>query len=138
VTPTEQVERELFDVVAVTASTAVNTGDRVARKLSLRLIKEAMERSPASLHVVLREVLDLPPERLHELEQLLRRTTLSAIISAARVVANRLDFLRGLEVLLFEPENKKVLRSGRSFTACLPRRPGSSATSTRSQSTTSH
>jgi hypothetical protein len=40
---------------------------------------------------------------------LLERTTLNAIISAAKVVSNRLDILRGLEVLLFEPENKQAL-----------------------------
>ncbi|HEX6681095.1 MAG TPA: ATP-binding protein [Gaiellaceae bacterium] len=107
--PTERVERELFDVVAVTASRAVNTGDRVGKKLSLRLLKQVIEQRPASMHRVLQEVLDLPADRLAELERLLERTTLSAIISAAKVVADRLDFLRGLEILLFEPENKRAL-----------------------------
>ena len=109
-TPTERVERDLFDVVAVTASRAVNTtSDRVARKLSLRLLKEALEQDPGSLHRVLTEVLDLSQARLKELEQLLERTSLTAIISAARVVADRLDFLKGLDVLLFEEDTKKVL-----------------------------
>lgn len=113
---TEQVERELFDVVAVTASRAVNSSaDRVGRHLSLRLLRQALEQNPGSLHRVLQEVLDLPKARLEELEQLLERTTLSAIIAAARVVADRLDFLRGLQVMLFEPETKRTLLERRQL-----------------------
>jgi hypothetical protein len=109
-TSTERVERDLFDVVAVTASRAVNSSsDRVGRRLSLRLLRQALEQNPGSLHRVLQEVLDLPRARLEELERLLERTSLSAIISAARVVSDRLDFLRGLDVLLYEQENKKAL-----------------------------
>jgi hypothetical protein len=115
-TQTDQVERELFDVVAVTASKAVNASpDRVSRRLSLSLLRQALEQSPSSLNRVLAEVLDLSKERLEELERLLERTTLSAIIAAARVVADRLDFLRGLEVMLFEPDNKRALLERRQL-----------------------
>jgi Histidine kinase-, DNA gyrase B-, and HSP90-like ATPase len=56
-TQTEQVERELFDVVAVTASRAVNSSvERVGRRLSLRLLRQALEQNPGSLHRVLQEV----------------------------------------------------------------------------------
>jgi hypothetical protein len=100
----------------VTASRAVNSSvERVGRRLSLRLLRQALEQNPGSLHRVLQEVLDLPRARLEELEQLLERTTLSAIIAAARVVADRLDFLRALEVMLFEPENKRALLERRQL-----------------------
>jgi hypothetical protein len=79
------------------------------------LLRQALEQNPGSLHRVLQEVLDLPRARLEELERLLERTTLSAIISAARVVADRLDFLRGLEVLLYEPDNKRALLERRQL-----------------------
>jgi hypothetical protein len=127
------VERELFDVVAVTASRAVNTGDRIGKRLSLRLIKEAIEQRPSSLHRVFQEVLDLSDDRLRELELLLERTTLNAIISAARVVSNRLDFLRGLEILLFEPRTRRPCSNAHSSIGCWPRRHGYSETSTRSR-----
>ncbi|MHB8499812.1 MAG: hypothetical protein ACYDCG_03990 [Candidatus Acidiferrales bacterium] len=39
--------------------------------------------------------------------KLLKRTTLSAIISASKLVADRLDFLAGLETMLFDPDLKK-------------------------------
>jgi hypothetical protein len=109
-TSTQRAEREVFDIVAVTASRVLNSNaDKTSRKLSLRLLQQAIERSPGSLHRVLQEVLDLPKARLAELERLLERTTLSAIISAARIVADRLDFLRALEVMLYEPATKKEL-----------------------------
>lgn len=114
--PVDKVERELFNVVAVAAAPAVNSsGDRPGRRLSLRLLKEAMEANPGSLHRVLQEVLDLPKERLDELTHLLDRTSLSNIVAAAHVVTNRLDFLSGLEVLLFESDNKKALLERRQL-----------------------
>src|SRR5207248_2977281 len=41
--------------------------------------------------------------------------TLSAIIAAARVVADRLDFLRGLEVMVYEPDTKRALLERRQL-----------------------
>ncbi|MFD9946266.1 ATP-binding protein [Nonomuraea sp. NPDC059023] len=103
----ERAERNLFDLVAVAAAPAVETADTRYRKLSLRLLREALEKSPRSVHDVLREVLDLPPERLTELTQLIERTSLSAIITAARRITDRLDFLTGLEEIVFDRELKK-------------------------------
>ena len=104
----EQVERDLFDVVAVTAAKAVNsTSDRVGRKFSLRLLREAVEQSPTALRRVLREVLELPEEKLAELDALLERTSLTSIIALGKVVADRLDFLMGLRELVFDPKTKK-------------------------------
>lgn len=44
-----------------------------------------------------------------DLAELLKKTSLSSIISSAKIVANRLDFLNGLETLLFDKENKQKL-----------------------------
>jgi Histidine kinase-, DNA gyrase B-, and HSP90-like ATPase len=108
--PVEKAERDLFDVVALSAAQTVNgAGDVPSRRLSLRLLKEAVETNPGSLHRVLKEVLDLPVERLDELTKLLDRTSLADIISAAHTVASRLDFLQAMETLLFETENRKTL-----------------------------
>lgn len=103
--------RDLFDVVAVKAASAVNsTSDRVARRLSLRLLREALETNPATLHRVLAEVLQLSKDSLDELGKLLNHTTLSAIIRASSMIVERLKFLRGLEILVFEPESKQQLK----------------------------
>jgi hypothetical protein len=43
-------------------------------------------------------------------EKLLRKTTLSAVISAAKLVADRLEILTGLEAMLFDLDLKKQLK----------------------------
>jgi hypothetical protein len=110
VTVPERTERQLFDVVALTASRVINSAtDANSKRLSLRLMREALEQSPASLHRVLTEVLNLPPDRLEELAQLLGRTTLTAIIATSKLVADRLEFLHSLQILLFDEASKKTL-----------------------------
>lgn len=106
-TPADRAERELFDLVAVTASDVIEPMEARSRRLSLRLMREALEKSPASLHDVLQEVLDLPKERVDELKSLLARTSLSNLISSARRITDRLDFLVGLEELVNDPQNQK-------------------------------
>jgi hypothetical protein len=107
-TTAELQERRLFDAVAVTASGAVGREPRAA-KLSLRLIKEALETSPSSLHRVLREVLDLTPEQLADFDRLLDRTNLASIIQVSKAVTDRLDFLSDLEGLLFDKGKRERL-----------------------------
>lgn len=107
-TEIERVERELFDVVVSTAASAVNaSSDQANRRLSLRLLREAIEQSPSSLRRVLQEVLDLPPEVLQKLDRLLDRTSLTSIIALGKVVADRLGFLAALRELVFDPKTKR-------------------------------
>jgi hypothetical protein len=109
-TTMERAERQAFDVVALAASKAVNsTKDKKARRLSLNLIKVALENDPGSLEEVLQHVIDLPADRVEELRQLLRQTTLASLITATRTISNRLSFLKALQILVFDPEvNGKV------------------------------
>ena len=109
-TAVEAAEQDLFDVVALAAAPAVNrAGDRVSKRLTLGLIKESLEQSPGSHHRVFQQVLDLSEEKLEELDTLLRRTPLTAVITAAKKIADRLEFLRGLEILLYKPESTATL-----------------------------
>lgn len=102
-----RLARDLFDVVAVTAAPAVNaTEDPVARRFSLSLIREALESNPTSLRRVLTEVLQLPKESLEELNALLDQTTLTDIIAASKLIANRIDFIEALKMMAFDPEVK--------------------------------
>ena len=103
----ERAERDLFDVVAVTAAKAVQSTEVPARRFSLRLLREAVESSPTALNKILSEVLELPQDRLDELNRLLHRTPLTAIISASKTIADRLDFLTGLDMILFDEKPKK-------------------------------
>jgi hypothetical protein len=107
----ETVKRQLFDVVAYTASKAVNSSrDPSARRLSLRLIEQALESEPSELRHILEEVLKLPKEQMAWLDELLKHTTLTAIVTVSRRIAGRLQFLAGLEHLLFDPKLKAALK----------------------------
>ncbi|MET8407382.1 ATP-binding protein [Streptomyces sp. NPDC005195] len=105
-TPLEEVKRDLFDVVAVQAIPGIGS-EPAAKKLSLRLIRESLEHSPTSLKKVLQDVLDLSNQELDDLAMLLDRASLASVISSAQTVADRLDFLRSLELLLFDADLKK-------------------------------
>lgn len=108
--PVEEVERQVFDVVALGVNDYLPDfaeSNATSKKFSLQMLKTAIEQSPGELKRIIQEVLDLPQEKRQELVELLERTSLSAIINASKVVVDRLDFLAGLEVVLFEAEAKK-------------------------------
>lgn len=109
----EQAERQVFDIVAVNVAQFMPDFSATPPKnkaLHLRLLRQAIEKSPEELQLILGEVLKLPKRKQEELAELLRDVSLSAIISAAKIVADRLRFLTGLESLLFDAENKKRLK----------------------------
>ncbi|PYX12794.1 MAG: DNA mismatch repair protein [Acidobacteria bacterium] len=109
-TSVQIVERKVFDIVAVNVATSLpdfQVQDQRNRRFQLRMLRQAVERSPEELQLIIGEVLGLSQRKQEELARLLKRTTLSAIISAAKMVGDRLDFLSGLETMLFDPDLKK-------------------------------
>jgi REP element-mobilizing transposase RayT len=110
--PIESNERQVFDVVALNLSDYSSDFDKAPlkqQKLILQLIKIAVETGPSSLFAILQNVVDLPQSRQDELADLLRKTSLTAVINAARSVTNRLEFLRALQLLIFDPKSKRQL-----------------------------
>ena len=109
----EKAEREVFDVLAFNVNTYLpdfQAFDDKTKRFQFRLLRQAVERGPADLARIVNEVLDLPQSKRQELADLLDRTTLAAIISASRLVADRLDFLQGLEALVFDADFKHKVR----------------------------
>ena len=109
----ETAERQVFDIVAVNVAqylTDFSTTPAKNKALHLRLLRQAIGKSPEELQLILEEVLKLPRRKQEELAELLRDVSLSAIISAAKMVADRLRFLAGLEATLFDTDNKKRLK----------------------------
>lgn len=105
--PVDLIERQVFDAYAVNIDMHVPeimTGSRKSKALHLRLIQQAIKSSPEELQTVLQEIVGLPKKKLRELAELLRETSLSAIISATKLVTDRLKFLRGLEEIVFDNE----------------------------------
>ena len=109
----ETAERQIFDIVAVTVQEATSDfGESSQQQLSLhlRMLRHAIERSPAELQKILDQVLRLPKRKQKQLAQLLDETSLSGIISAANLVADQLKFLHGLNIILFDYVTKDRLK----------------------------
>ena len=101
----EIVERQVFNVIALNVNhylPAFSGTDEKTKRLQLRLLRHAIESGPSDLSKILTEVLGLPEEKRQELAGLLDKTSLSNIISASKTIADRLEFLQGLETLVFD------------------------------------
>jgi hypothetical protein len=112
-TAVEEAERQVFNVVALNVHhhlPAFQESDEKTKRLQLRLLRHAVENAPADLSRILTEVLELPSDKCKELADLLDRTTLSHIISASKIIADRLEFLQGLETMVFDTQFKDVVR----------------------------
>lgn len=108
----EATERQVFDICALNISSYSPDFEKIdtkTKRMQLRLLKQAIEDSPQSVLKIMEDVLDLPKDKQEELAELLKKTTLSAVINAAKIVADRLDFLCGLELLIFTPDSKRQL-----------------------------
>jgi Histidine kinase-, DNA gyrase B-, and HSP90-like ATPase len=105
-------ERQVFDVVALNVNAYLPgfaDSDQSTKKLQFSLIRQAIENGPSSLMRILADVIQLPIERQKDLVALLEKTSLSSIIKASKEIADRLNFVRGLEVLLFDAESRRAL-----------------------------
>jgi len=105
-------ERQVFDVVALSLSDYSTDFDKAPSKqqtLILQLVKIAIETGPSALPGILEKVVGLPKGKQEELGELLRKTSLTAVINAAKAVTDRLEFLRALQMLVFDPKSKKQL-----------------------------
>lgn len=108
----EEAERQVFDVVAVNINSYLSDFDdssTTSKRFTFNLVKQALKENPETLQRIFQDVLNLPKEHQDDLAELLQKTTLSAIIASAKLVANRLDFVRGLEMMLFDRESKQQL-----------------------------
>lgn len=110
--PVEEAERQVFDIIAVKVESYLpdfDDSDLKSKQFVFRLLAQALHQNPASLQQIITEVLKLKPKEQDDLADLLNKTSFQAIITSAKTVANRLDFLLGLENLLFDKETKKKL-----------------------------
>ncbi len=109
----EIAKRQVFDIVALQINEylpSFSEQDNSSKKLTLSLVKEALETNTVSLQKILTEVLGLPDEKKEELAELLEKTSLESMIDTMRLVTDRLDFLNGLELLIYDPEHSKKVK----------------------------
>ncbi len=110
--PLAKAEREVFDMIAVQVNEqhpSFEKSDAQAKRLTLALIKQALESNPSNLTKILREVVSLPEEDQNALAELLDRAPLANLIRAGRLVADRLDTLHAFEHILFDADWKNQL-----------------------------
>lgn len=104
-TATEIAEKELFDIIAVNVEEKLpkfKTYDNLSKKFTFTLLSKALQDNPSAIQKILTEVLSLSPKDQDALANLLEKTTLPSIIRSAKIVSDRLNFITGLEELLFE------------------------------------
>lgn len=107
-TEEEKVERATFDVVATSIRRHIPSGKK-QKKLTLGLLRESLQQRPSDVSALLDEYVGLPADEKEQLERLLTRTSLSRVIQASSNVTNRLEFLRALELMVFDPEANKMV-----------------------------
>jgi hypothetical protein len=101
--PVREAERQLFDLVAVTARAPLRTSTRPQRKMTARLLQLAIQERPESLDLILADALALSEPEREQLAELLQHTTLSKIVSAAAEVTRRLDLIATLRHVIYTP-----------------------------------
>jgi hypothetical protein len=121
--PIEVAERELFDIVAVIASDSIPKKGTDQKRLTLGLLKAALESEPGRLSRALQALVKLEPDDLDQLDRLLIRTPLGSVIRAATRVTDRLDFVNGLASLLYADETRRVFREVDQLHPMLVREP---------------
>lgn len=110
--PVEEAERQVFDIVAINVQEYLPDFEDSAessKRFTFRLLAQALRDNPESLQQIIGDVLGLKKDDQDDLAELLKKTPLPAIIAASKIVANRLDFIAGLENLLFDKDTKKAL-----------------------------
>ncbi|MGW5518835.1 ATP-binding protein [Nocardia africana] len=103
----ERIERETFDFVATTIARKLPR-QATGRRSTLALLKATVSSQPAETMRVLEEVMHLPKREVKQLASLLDRTEITELISANTKLVNRLDFLKALKEIVFEPEGRRT------------------------------
>ncbi|ELA7135698.1 ATP-binding protein [Vibrio parahaemolyticus] len=109
----DEAERQIFDVLAISMSQELPDFEKTpqkVKKLQFRLLKQIVTSNPNDLQVIFEEVLSLTVKKQRELAELLQDISLTSIINASKVISDRLKFIAGLEHIVFDPDNKKVLK----------------------------
>lgn len=114
----KKAEREVFDVFAVHVNRAVpqlKTSPRQTKKLTYRLIREAINTNPSSIKTILTEVFNLTQQQQDDLAELLTHTHLPEIIDTAKTVSDRLIFLQVLEQMVYNDSVGKPIKERTQF-----------------------
>lgn len=113
-----KAERDIFDVLAVEVNRVVpqlKTSNKQTKKLTYRLMREAINRNPSSIKTILTEVFNLTQEQQDDLAELLTHTHLPEVIDIAKTVSDRLTFLYVLEQMVYNDKIGKPIKERTQF-----------------------
>ncbi|MEA5096478.1 MAG: ATP-binding protein [Sedimentibacter saalensis] len=114
----DDAERQYFDLVAVEINNAIpsfRNSSPETKKLTYRLIREAVKTNPDSLTTILTEIFRLSSEQQDEFARLLDYTTLPAVINMTQTISNRLLFINALEQMIYNREVGKSIKERTQF-----------------------
>jgi hypothetical protein len=106
----EQTKRQVFDIVALQINEylpSFASQDDASKRLTLGLVSQALDHDAKNLQKVLTEFIGLPENKRQELSDILETTSLSSIIDTMTVIRNRLNFLNGLEQIIYDTDLSK-------------------------------
>ena len=113
-----KAEQSMFDVLAVEVNRVVpqlKTAPTPAKKLTYRLMREAINTNPSSIKAILSEVFNLTVEQQNELAELLTHTHLPEIVDLAKTVSDRLTFIYLLEQMVYNDSVGKAIKERTQF-----------------------
>lgn len=113
-----KAERDVFDVLAVEVNRAVpqlKGSPKQTKKLTYRLMREAINTNPSSIKTILTEVFNLTQEQQDDLAELLTHTHLPEVIDIAKTVSDRLTFLYVLEQMVYNDKIGKPIKERTQF-----------------------
>lgn len=110
--PLHRAERQVFDIVASRVHQhhpAFREAETESRRLTLELMRQAVESNPTSLRRIFDQVLRLPKDQQDELAELFERVGVDRMMAAAKEVERRLKAITGLEAILFDEDWRERL-----------------------------
>ncbi|ANZ35909.1 hypothetical protein BBK82_07245 [Lentzea guizhouensis] len=108
--PIRRTERDMFDLVAVTARSALNSGSRAQREMSARLLKLALEERSEDLDLILTSALGLTGDEREQLADMLKHSTLGNIVGAGAEVARRVELIIALRGAIYGNDSRRRMR----------------------------
>lgn len=114
----DDAERQYFDLIAVEINSVIpsfRSSSNETKKLTYRLIREAVKTNPDSLTTILSEVFRLSVEQQDDLAKLLDYTTLPAIINMTKTISDRLLFIHALEQMVYNRDVGSPIKERTQF-----------------------
>jgi hypothetical protein len=124
--PAELVKRQVFDICAYNINEYLDgfsSHDTQSRQLTFYMLSEAINEHPSALKRIFEKILKIPKDKLEDLADIFDQVDIGRVLEATQMSLERLSFLDGLNALIFNKENSKLLGEKHHLHAMLEREP---------------